>query len=678
MKRFLLILLFGGILSGINAQNSFSDNFDSYTVGAFLGPSSPQWTTWSGVQGGADDTKISNEQAHSGSNSIKFESTVAAGGPADVILPFGGRRTNGVFTLEMWMFVIDGTGAYFNFQGNVVVGGIWSLDAHFDPNGDVRFTLGTGGSATIAKGTHPKDSWFKIKVVANLTDNNWEAFIDDKSLGSWINPNNAVASMDIYPVSSNSLSSYFVDDVSYTYEPYVALNLDASLTSAAIKAKSLAGSTAPATIKIKNVGLTKITSAEVEWSVNGGAKTTEQYTLNLNNLQESAALKLSAPVNYSGGISSIDFNITKVNGSNDQKASNNTRTLSIEGVTPAPHKKIVVEEATGTWCQFCPRGAVYMDSLTKLYPEHFIGIAVHNSDPMVVGPYDAGMTSFPGFTGFPSVVTNRKTLSDPDAIEPIFYDQIVELTPVILNLGARYNANTRLLEVEVKADFVEAVTGDHRFNFVVIEDGVKGTTSSYNQSNAYAGGGRGPMGGYELLPNPVPAAQMVYNHVARAILDGYSGTASYLPDDILANTSYLKGYKYNVPTAQNFNNLKLIGIMMDPNGEIINANEVTIDEALANGLFTGTNDPGNDLTQLVVSPNPVSDIALVHFSISNTSNVSMEILDMTGRIVGKKNYGTMSGVVDLPIQTSVLENGNYLIRVIQDNKFLTQKLIVAH
>ncbi|MBK7360552.1 MAG: hypothetical protein IPI96_15240 [Saprospiraceae bacterium] len=52
----------------------------------------------------------------------------------------------------------------------------------FDPNGDVRFTLGTGGAGTIAKGTHPKDAWFKIKVVANMTDNNWEAFIDDVSL----------------------------------------------------------------------------------------------------------------------------------------------------------------------------------------------------------------------------------------------------------------------------------------------------------------------------------------------------------------------------------------------------------------------------------------------------------------------------------------------------------------
>jgi hypothetical protein len=38
----------------------------------------------------------------------------------------------------------------------------------------------------------------------------------------------------------------------------------------------------------------------------------------------------------------------------------------------------------------------------------------------------------------------------------------------------------------------------------------------------------------------------------------------------------------------------------------------------------------------------------------------------------------LNGAVDLPVQTSILQNGNYLIRLIQDNKIQTQKLIVSH
>ncbi|MBK7913613.1 MAG: hypothetical protein IPJ80_08955 [Saprospiraceae bacterium] len=612
MKRILLLIFIGASFSNVFAQNSFSDDFEAYTAGAFLGVSSTKWSTWSGVKGGADDTKVSNEQAHSGTKSIKFLSTTAGGGPADVILPFGGRKTNGIFTLEMWMYVVNGTGGYFNFQGNAAVGGIWSLDAFFDPNGDVRFTLGTGGAGTIAKGTHPKDAWFKIKVVANMTDNNWEAFIDDVSLGSWTNPNNAVASMDIYPTSSNNLSTYYVDDVSYTYEPFVALNLDATLSGVTVRPKNLTGGTAPASIKIKNVGRTKITAAEVQWSVNGGPITTENYALNLDSLKESAILPLTGSINYAAGIGKIDIAITKVNASVDDKPSNNSRSVPLEGVTPAPHKKIFVEEATGTWCQWCPRGAVYMDSLTKLFPNHFVGVAVHNNDPMTVNEYDAGWTSVPGFTGYPSVLTNRKTLGDPNGLEPVFYDQIVEITPVKIELGASFNDVSRELKVEIKSDFIESVSGDHIINLIITENGVKGTNSSYNQANVYSGGSYGVMGGFELLPNPVPAAKMTYNHVARAILGGWAGIPGDFPQDIPSGSSYIKAYNYIVPPNFNISQLKLIGIILNPNGEVLNVNESSIDEAIKSGLFTSTGDVKSSHENISIEPNPANDFAILY------------------------------------------------------------------
>ena len=41
------------VLSGAIFSQTFSDDFESYTVGSYLGSSSPDWTTWSGVEGGA-------------------------------------------------------------------------------------------------------------------------------------------------------------------------------------------------------------------------------------------------------------------------------------------------------------------------------------------------------------------------------------------------------------------------------------------------------------------------------------------------------------------------------------------------------------------------------------------------------------------------------------------------
>jgi len=106
-------------------------NFDSYAVGDNLAAKSAVWETWSGPNGGADDVKVTNAKAKSGSNSIYFQSTAANGGPADVVLPFGGARTTGQFSLKMAMNVDAGKNAYFNFQEQTTVGKGYTIDVYF-------------------------------------------------------------------------------------------------------------------------------------------------------------------------------------------------------------------------------------------------------------------------------------------------------------------------------------------------------------------------------------------------------------------------------------------------------------------------------------------------------------------------------------------------------------------
>ncbi|MEZ4982805.1 MAG: thioredoxin family protein [Saprospiraceae bacterium] len=66
-----------------------------------------------------------------------------------------------------------------------------------------------------------------------------------------------------------------------------------------------------------------------------------------------------------------------------------------------------VEEVAGTWCTWCPRGAVWMERIHDEYTQYFAGVAVHNNDPMEVDEYDAGIKAFPSFSGFPSVIVDR-------------------------------------------------------------------------------------------------------------------------------------------------------------------------------------------------------------------------------------------------------------------------------
>lgn len=70
---------------------------------------------------------------------------------------------------------------------------------------------------------------------------------------------------------------------------------------------------------------------------------------------------------------------------------------------------------------------------------------------------------------------------------------------VSISTGAKYTLASKELLVSTEIEFLEDATGDFNINLVLTEDGVKGTTSAYNQSNAYAGGTNGIMGGFELL-----------------------------------------------------------------------------------------------------------------------------------------------------------------------------------
>ena len=53
-----------------------------------------------------------------------------------------------------------------------------------------------------------------------------------------------------------------------------------------------------------------------------------------------------------------------------------------QGTVTAYVQKVVGEELTGTWCGWCPRGAVALENMRNKYPDTFIGIAVHGGDVM--------------------------------------------------------------------------------------------------------------------------------------------------------------------------------------------------------------------------------------------------------------------------------------------------------
>jgi len=645
----------------------FSDNFDNYALGSFIGPQSNNWTTWSGNQGGAEDAATTNNQAASAPHSIYFSSTSASGGPQDVVLSFGQLYNNGIFTLSSDFYVNAGKGAYYNIQGSQTIGSIWALNVHMDAG---ELVIDDGQTSNLCIGTYPEATWFNLKIEANLTLHVWKAFVNNQLVGTWVNGVNAVASADFFPLQNNQ---FFMDNVNFDYQTYTLPALNAMVASLDMGG-FIAGQSVSPVVSIINAGQNALTAFNVNLNYNG-----QNYTQNVTGVNVASIANYSVNIpsfNLVAGASNAVVTITNINGGNDDNANDNTLTQVVDPVVPAAGKIVVGEEATGTWCQWCPRGAVFMDKFQADYAGYWAGIAVHNGDPMTVADYDTGMGSLIG--GYPSALVDRLGDVDPSQMSSDFFTRLQTAPKGVLTNGATWDAATRELNVSVTTNMAQATSGSFKVACVLTEDGVTGTGAGYNQANAYAGGNNGVMGGFEALPSPVPAAQMVYDHVARAIAPSFTGQTGVIPASTSAGDTYTANFTFTLPSTWDETQMHIVGMLIDPQGKIDNAGYTTIDGAVQNGYVAGVQEiAGLNLEQLlVVAPNPATDFTNVTLHIPTKAQVSLKVLDAKGSILQGRQYGSLQGDFEVGLNTSNFAPGLYVVELEVNGQRIQKKLII--
>lgn len=661
------------------AQVSFSDDFESYNVGDYTGVVSSDWTTWSGTTGGAEDAIVVDNNAASGEKSIYFSSNSANGGPQDVVLPFGAKYTTGQFNFATKIYLDEAsTGAYFNFQGEVAIGVEWTMQMYFDDNGTVRVEGSTAGT-TLLSAAYSKGEWIDVAFDVNLTTNTWNVSINGECIGAFENINNSIASLDIYPAGIGQ--AFWIDDVSYSYEPMATVpTLDLGMGVVNLRPNALTGTTKTISGSVKNNGTDMITSFDLTLS-DGMTDITQSFSGLMLAMGDSYPFSLDEAYTFLEGATTVSVTISNINGmGDDENLCNNSSGFLVTGVTPAPGKGVYVEEGTGTWCQWCPRGAVFMDLLTSEYPDHFLGVAVHNGDPMAaVAPnHDAGIGSFPGVTGYPNSILARDVVVDPSGLELPFLDNVVIAPTALLENGAQFDASTNELQISLTATFNEDVSGDTRLNIVVLEDGVTGTSSGYAQQNAYGNNANGPMGGYENLPSVVPASQMVYDHVSRGILGGFDGESGLIPEDIAAGETHIINYSIEISPDWDFSKLKIIGFYLNEDGTADNATQTTIAEAIANGFQFVDNT--NDLvanSAIKAFPNPFGDELNIGINLEETADVTANLYSATGALLRSQAFGAMNGENTVSIATYDLPNGIYQLNVVVGSQVIVKKVVLA-
>lgn len=469
-----------------------------------------------------------------------------------------------------------------------------------------------------------------------------------------------------------------------TYPNYAASPADFG------QAVSLVGGNTTIPISITNKGKDPITSISYTITTVGGT-TTAETTQSISSLpfNGNRFVDISFSADNTASKKQKIFTITKVNGV-DNTAASKTANGSIITVTEQLPVTPVVEEFTGTWCGWCVRGIVGLKAIHDTYGDQVVLIAAHYGDPMDIGSYSPIINTFAG--GFPSSVIDRQTTADPgpSSLKNYVPKAFNRATQGTVELTAQWKNNDKtavIFNTNTKFTYSEN-NGQYGLAFILIEDGLTGTSSDWAQQNYYSGGsGSGDMAFWYNAGSSVSGIE--FDHVAVAAWDIKNGVNSSVSSTIVAGQIQKYSYEGDISAntlIQDKSKLKAIVLLIDRvSGMIVNAAQTTIADCYANvtlskGMTTYADNRALDFTT------PIAGLkAYVVSSVTNNKAVLTEVTGAVPAGTGLILKGTAGQSYVIPcasgnvgavtnklvgVTTATTIGGNNLDYILQDGKFV--------
>jgi flagellar hook capping protein FlgD len=145
------------------AQIICEDDFDEYINGDHLTVVSPDlWSTWNNLPGSEEDVMVTNAFAASPSNSILVEEN------SNILLNME-DYTNGVYSVDIDMYVPVGYSGYYNIQKTSTPGEELGFQIYLQTDGTA--VADAGGASAVAFDYY-QDEWMDLRLVIDL-NNDW-------------------------------------------------------------------------------------------------------------------------------------------------------------------------------------------------------------------------------------------------------------------------------------------------------------------------------------------------------------------------------------------------------------------------------------------------------------------------------------------------------------------------
>lgn len=340
-----------------------------------------------------------------------------------------------------------------------------------------------------------------------------------------------------------------------------------------------AGETKDVPVVLINEGIDPITSVEFEIRQADGSLTTVTKTLAKPlAMNEKGTVSLTFSSAGESGKNDVRVIVTKVNGAiNESYGSTGYGTVIT--VTSIPTVVPVVEEFTGTWCGWCPRGIVGMQNVHDEYGDQVVLIAVHSNDPMQVEDYIPVLSRY--CDGYPEATINRNIFCDPSSLSYYIPSAKENIATGKIDLTANW-ADESMTAVSFNTQSTFSYSdnnGQYGVALVLVEDGMTGTGSDWAQTNYYSG--RSDAGMEEWTSKGSRVSGVVFDHVAVAAWDIIDGAD--LPTSFTAESPLPYNFTADIssnPIIQDKTKLKAIALLIDRvSNTIINAAQCPISDS---------------------------------------------------------------------------------------------------
>ena len=300
-----------------------------------------------------------------------------------------------------------------------------------------------------------------------------------------------------------------------------------------------------------------------------------------------ATVEIDVPPHNQLSETELQVEITKVNGEVN-RATIPYATLPRVTVTQVPRRRVVVEEYTGMWCQYCPRGIALMENLENKYADDFIGIAIHSGDPLYCLDYAWNLGKV---RGFPTLEMNRsRKLTYYTAINE-FEEEKAMGADMDIDISAQWDSNKEKITVTPHVTFrVAPKDGAYAVAYVLTEDGM--AKSSWMQNNNFSGNSslRGISAELDkFIDLPSVIRNLPNNFTAIAAKGVYTAaTEDYIKTPIEIDKTQSFKHVFNISRntlLQNKSKLKVCALLINLNTKKIeNAAKCNITDATSTGI----------------------------------------------------------------------------------------------